>query len=98
MHSNKYEVRLYCTSSTHYAPNSFTNTAVPIEFPPTCEIRVNNRNINANVRGLKKKPGTAPPPNLTPFMSTAPGAACKVELVYVNNATPFVAKVSHSRI
>ncbi|KAG9104412.1 SUMO ligase siz1 [Ceratobasidium sp. 370] len=89
---NKYEVRLYCTSSTHYAPNSFTNTAVPIEFPPTCEIRVNNRNINANVRGLKKKPGTAPPPNLTPFMSTAPGAVCKVELVYVNNATPFVAK------
>ncbi|KAG8720538.1 SUMO ligase siz1 [Ceratobasidium sp. 394] len=89
---NKYEVRLYCTSSTHYAPNSFSTAAVPIEFPPTCEIRVNNRNINANVRGLKKKPGTAPPPNLTPFMSTTQGAVCKVELVYVNNATPFIGK------
>ncbi|QRV76079.1 E3 SUMO-protein ligase pli1 [Ceratobasidium sp. AG-Ba] len=88
----RYEVRLYCTSSSHYAPNSFTNNPVPIEFPPTCEIRVNNKNINANVRGLKKKPGTAPPPNLTPFMSTAPGVTCKVELVYVNNVTPFVPK------
>ncbi|KAG9126524.1 SUMO ligase siz1 [Ceratobasidium sp. 392] len=90
--SKKYEVRLYCTSSTHYAPNAFASTPVPIEFPPTCEIRVNNKNINANVRGLKKKPGTAPPPNLTPFMSNSPGVTCKVELVYVNNVTPFVAK------
>ncbi|ELU41525.1 zf-MIZ domain-containing protein [Rhizoctonia solani AG-1 IA] len=87
-------VRLYCTSSTHYAPNSFTNSPVPIEFPPTCEIRVNNKNINASVRGLKKKPGTAPPPNLTPFMSTTKGTLSKVELIYVNNVTPFTPKAA----
>ncbi|KAJ1311667.1 hypothetical protein OPQ81_010141 [Rhizoctonia solani] len=92
LQTNKYQVRLYCTSSTHYAPNSFTNAPVPIEFPPTCEIRVNNKNINANVRGLKKKPGTAPPPNLTPFMSTMKGTLSKVELIYVNNVTPFTPK------
>ncbi|CEL57495.1 E3 SUMO-protein ligase pli1 OS=Schizosaccharomyces pombe (strain 972 / ATCC 24843) GN=pli1 PE=1 SV=3 [Rhizoctonia solani AG-1 IB] len=92
LQTNKYQVRLYCTSSTHYAPNSFTNAPVPIEFPPTCEIRVNNKNINASVRGLKKKPGTAPPPNLTPFMSTTKGTLSKVELIYVNNVTPFVPK------
>ncbi|CAE6526871.1 unnamed protein product [Rhizoctonia solani] len=92
LQTNKYQVRLYCTSSTHYAPNSFNNLPVPIEFPPTCEIRVNNKNINANVRGLKKKPGTAPPPNLTPFMSTTAGTTSKVELIYVNNVTPFTPK------
>ncbi|KAH7345218.1 PINIT domain-containing protein [Rhizoctonia solani] len=92
LQTNKYQVRLYCTSSAHYAPNSFTNAPVPIEFPPTCEIRVNNKNINANVRGLKKKPGTAPPPNLTPFMSTVKGTLSKVELIYVNNVTPFSPK------
>ncbi|KAF8742178.1 PINIT domain, partial [Rhizoctonia solani] len=92
LQTNKYQVRLYCTSSTHYAPNSFTNSPVPIEFPPTCEIRVNNKNINASVRGLKKKPGTAPPPNLTPFMSTTKGTLSKVELIYVNNVTPFTPK------
>ncbi|CAE6521920.1 unnamed protein product [Rhizoctonia solani] len=92
LQTNKYQVRLYCTSSTHYAPNSFNNAPVPIEFPPTCEIRVNNKNINANVRGLKKKPGTAPPPNLTPFMSTMTNATSKVELIYVNNVTPFAPK------
>ncbi|CAE7100993.1 unnamed protein product [Rhizoctonia solani] len=92
LQTNNYQVRLYCTSSTHYAPNSFNNAPVPIEFPPTCEIRVNNQNINANVRGLKKKPGTAPPPNLTPFLSTTNGATSKVELIYVNNVTPFTPK------
>ncbi|KAF8605057.1 hypothetical protein BDV93DRAFT_470937 [Ceratobasidium sp. AG-I] len=92
LQTQKYEVRLYCTSSTHYVPNTFSSALVPIEFPPTCEIRVNNKNINANVRGLKKKPGTAPPPNLTPYMSTTKGGLCKVELVYVNNVTPFASK------
>ncbi|KAG8919172.1 SUMO ligase siz1 [Tulasnella sp. 417] len=82
-----YQLRLYCTSSTFYtAPTAFrpspVNNPCPMEFPNTCEIRVNNTNLHAQTKGLKKKPGTAPPANLGP--SVRMGANNKVEMLYCN--------------
>lgn len=89
--STKYQLRLYCTSSSYYSlsPAAFrqTNALCPIEFPPTCEVRVNQNQITANMKGLKKKPGTAPPADLTKLVKMVPGASTKVEMVYVNNQT-----------
>ena len=61
----------------------------PIEFPPTCEVRINNVAVTANLKGLKKKPGTAPPPNLAvnpQVIRMSPNYTNKVEMVYVNTA------------
>ena len=57
----------------------------PVEFPPTCEVRVNSRVLTANFRGIKKKAGTAPPADITDLCArTIPGAGNLVEMVYVN--------------
>jgi len=75
-----------------YSPsaNSFrTNTGpCPIEFPPTCEVRVNNVQITANTKGLKKKPGTAPPADLGKAVRMTAQSQNRVELIYVNSQQP----------
>ncbi|KAJ7492670.1 PINIT domain-containing protein [Mycena latifolia] len=89
--SSKYQLRLFCTSSVFYSPthSSFRPNAGPclIEFPPTCEVRVNNVQLTANLKGLKKKPGTAPPPDLGKYVRLTT-ASNKVEMIYVNSQQP----------
>ncbi|KAI0735084.1 PINIT domain-containing protein [Earliella scabrosa] len=92
--SPKYQLRLYCTSSTYYTPPTPTgfrspgSTPCPIEFPPTCEVRVNGTQLNANLKGLKKKPGTAPPPDLGKVVRMAASSTNRVEMIYVNSQQP----------
>ncbi|KAI9462377.1 PINIT domain-containing protein [Lactarius psammicola] len=87
----KYQLRLYCTSSSYFALGAsglrFGGNPCPIEFPPTCEIRVNQVQITASTKGLKKKPGTAPPAYLGNSVRIAPGHQNRVEMVYVNSQT-----------
>jgi E3 SUMO-protein ligase PIAS1 len=64
----------------------------PIEFPPTCEVRVNNVQLTANLKGLKKKPGTAPPPDLGKYARLT-ALQNRVEMVYVNSQQPVQSKV-----
>ncbi|KAG9044124.1 SUMO ligase siz1 [Tulasnella sp. UAMH 9824] len=87
--TSAYQLRLYCTSSNFYtAPTAFRPSPVNgpclMEFPNTCEIRVNNTNLHAQTKGLKKKPGTAPPANLGNSVRTTPGTINKVEMLYCN--------------
>ncbi len=99
-HSSKYQLRLYCTSSSFYSPPvPFRNPLsqpCPIEFPPTCEVRVNGVQLNANLKGLKKKPGTAPPPDLGKATRLAFGQTNRVEMIYVNSQQPTSPKVPFS--
>lgn len=86
--SPKYQLRLYCTTSTFYTSNHMAPrapAACPIEFPPTCEVRVNNAVLHANLKGLKKKPGTAPPADIGKSVRTGQN---RVEMVYVNSQQP----------
>ncbi|KAG5724654.1 E3 SUMO-protein ligase pli1 [Termitomyces sp. T112] len=89
MPNSRYQLRLFCTSSSFYSgPNSFrTAVPCPVEFPPTCEVRVNNVQLTANLKGLKKKPGTAPPPDIGKHcrFTAIPN---KIEMVYVNSQQP----------
>ena len=62
----------------------FGNTPCPIEFPPTCEIRVNQIEIAASTNGMKK-PGTAPPVHLGNSVRVSIGAQNRLEMVYVNS-------------
>ncbi|KAG8219763.1 E3 SUMO-protein ligase [Butyriboletus roseoflavus] len=88
--SPKYQLRLYCTTSTFYSPNPtvFRPPAGPclIEFPPTCEVRVNGTALQANLKGLKKKPGTAPPADLGRMVRM--NGQNRLEMVYVNSQQP----------
>ena len=68
------------------------NYSCPIEFPSTCEVRVNGVQVNANLKGLKKKPGTAPPPDLANYVRFT-SQQNKIEMVYVNSSQPVQAKV-----
>jgi E3 SUMO-protein ligase PIAS1 len=63
-----------------------------IEFPPTCEVRINGTQLTANLKGMKKKPGTAPPPNITSHanLNSLPN---RVEMIYVNSQQPVTNKV-----
>ncbi|KAF8807349.1 hypothetical protein BYT27DRAFT_7164840 [Phlegmacium glaucopus] len=91
---SKYQLRLFCTSSIFYSGvNSFRTNSVPclMEFPPTCEVRVNNTQLTANMKGLKKKPGTAPPPDIGKYARTT-SVANRVEMVYVNSQQPVQSK------
>ncbi|KAF9480995.1 hypothetical protein BDN70DRAFT_876865 [Pholiota conissans] len=90
---SKYQLRLFCTSSIFFAGlNSFRsiNMPCPMEFPPTCEVRVNSTQITANLKGLKKKPGTAPPPDIGKYSKLT--GHNKVEMVYVNSQQPVQSK------
>ena len=95
--SPKYQLRLYCTSSTYYTPDSpFRSpgaTPCPIEFPPTCEVRVNGTQLNANLKGLKKKAGTAPPPDLGKLVRQTANATNHVEMIYLKSQQPGPPKV-----
>ncbi|KAI9512924.1 PINIT domain-containing protein [Russula earlei] len=87
----KYQLRLYCTSSSCFALGAaglrFGGSPCPIEFPPTCEIRVNQVQISASTKGMKKKPGTAPPAHLGNSVRMSIGHQNRVEMVYVNSQT-----------
>ncbi|KAL0951264.1 hypothetical protein HGRIS_007978 [Hohenbuehelia grisea] len=86
-----YQVRLFCTSSTFWTstPSTFRTNSVlcPVEFPATCEVRVNGMPLTANLKGLKKKPGTAPPPDITKFIRGG-NTPNRIEMVYVNSQQP----------
>lgn len=92
----KYQLRLYCTSSTYHVTGSnFRAPNCPIEFPSTCEVRVNNTLVSANFRGIKKKAGTAPPADITALVKRGlgPPVTNSVDMVYVNSTQPVTGKV-----
>ncbi|KAJ7199777.1 PINIT domain-containing protein [Mycena pura] len=76
-----YQIRLFCTSSKFYSPHRPANVDLLIEFPPTCEVFVNNEQIKGSLlKGMKKQPGTAPPPDIRPVR-----AHNAVRMVYISH-------------
>ena len=90
--SSKYQLRLYCTTSTFYTPDLRSSGPCPIEFPPTCKVCINGVPLQANLEGLKKKPGTAPPADLG--MAVRMMGQNRIEMVYANSQPPVARKVS----
>jgi len=94
--SNTHQVRFYCTSAQFYSPAfAAVPTVVPIEFPPVVDIRVNGTAVQgANTRGLKKKPGTAPPVDISKLCRAGTN---RIDFTYMNNSSPFSPKVWGTR-
>lgn len=55
---------------------------VDIAFPTHAELKVNQEDIKVNLKGLKSKPGSTRPVDITSFMRRKPGFPNSVELVY----------------
>jgi E3 SUMO-protein ligase PIAS1 len=54
-----------------------------ISFPHQSEIKVNGGDVKANLRGLKNKPGSTRPVDLTPYLRLKPPAyPNKIEMTY----------------
>jgi E3 SUMO-protein ligase PIAS1 len=47
-------------------------TRIDIAFPSQIEVRINNEEIKANYKGLKNKPGSTRPADITGHVKTTP--------------------------
>lgn len=71
------------------------NTSMPctpsalIEFPIPVELHVNGTLIKDNIRGIKGKPGTSKPGNLTPYIVSPPHLN-KVEMAYAGTKDSYL--------
>lgn len=81
-------MRLYCTSEDYFNPYrpADRQTPAPIDFPQTCEIKLNYGNVPANTKGIKKQVGTASPVDLAKGgkLDITAGAVNRLEVIYVN--------------
>ncbi|KAF9973747.1 SUMO ligase siz1 [Actinomortierella ambigua] len=60
-----------------------------MEFPSVCEVKVNQRNLEANLRGMKNKPGTVAPGNITRLCRLEPTGFNRIDFVYVNTTKKY---------
>ena len=75
--TNRYRLVLFCTQTDRIP---FGNCLV--EFPTHCDIRCNSDTILANLRGIKNRPGTVNPPDITAKAILNPAVANKVDVTF----------------
>lgn len=70
-------VMVFCTVD---APGVHQPT--DIAFPAQVELRVNSETYSGNLRGMKKKPGTTRPADITNLLRKIPNYTNTVSLIY----------------
>ncbi|KAG0263970.1 SUMO ligase siz1 [Mortierella polycephala] len=75
-----YQLMVFCG-----AADGLVGSKVPMEFPHVCEIKVNGRVLEANLRGMKNKPGTVSPANITKLCQLEASSYNKIEFIYANS-------------
>jgi hypothetical protein len=78
--SNHHRLVLFCTQSDRI---HFGNCVV--EFPTHAEIRGNGTLVPANLRGIKNKPGTINPPDITPQCILMQGVNNKIDVTFAES-------------
>lgn len=71
-------VMVYCAADTGL--NQYTKSDVA--FPHQVELKVNLDEVKANLRGLKNKPGTTRPADITDHIRKKPGYPNQVVITY----------------
>lgn len=64
-----------------------------VEFPSHAEIRCNGTVVNANLRGLKNKPGTVNPPDITAQAILMQGVTNKVDVTFAESKASYTAVI-----
>ncbi|KAF9157026.1 SUMO ligase siz1, partial [Linnemannia schmuckeri] len=85
----EYQIMVFCTSVEGAA-----NPPALMEFPHVCEIKISGRVLEANLRGMKNKPGTVSPANITRLCRLDPAEYNKVEFIYANSPKRYYASVN----
>lgn len=73
-----YKVMVFCAADNglnHFSPSE-------IAFPHQVELKVNLDDVKANLRGLKNKPGSTRPADITSFIRKKPNYNNQVTLTY----------------
>ncbi|EST06874.1 Zinc finger, MIZ-type [Kalmanozyma brasiliensis GHG001] len=88
----KYQLKLFCTTTEAHAASLSGRNPATIEFPLTCEARVNNTTLSINLRGSKKHIGRVPPPNLNKDNALVLREARpnRIDLTYTNAPKKYV--------
>jgi E3 SUMO-protein ligase PIAS1 len=73
-----YRVMVFCAPDTGL--NQFS--AVDVAFPHQVELKVNLDDVKANLRGLKNKPGSTRPADITSFIRKKAGYNNQITLTY----------------
>ncbi|KAK6370307.1 E3 SUMO-protein ligase pli1 [Lithohypha guttulata] len=73
-----------CRAMVFCAAESFDSTWKPadIAFPSNSELRCNQEEVKVNLKGLKNKPGSTRPADITPFLRKKTEFLNNVELIY----------------
>ncbi|KAK6362020.1 SUMO ligase siz1 [Orbilia blumenaviensis] len=77
---------LYCAEGTSSGPHH-------VAFPQAIEIRVNGKAVSANLRGLKNKPGTTRPLDVTDYLDKTPGSKNSIMITYALSQKRYLAMV-----
>jgi E3 SUMO-protein ligase PIAS1 len=83
---NPYRLVLFCTQ-TYRCGNCV------IEFPAHAEIRCNGTIVSANLRGIKNKPGTINPPDITAHANLMRGVVNKVDVTFAESRSEYTLTV-----
>lgn len=58
-----------------------------MEFPNPVEIMINSQKIQANLKGMKNRPGTVPPAIITPYIDRSRGLPNRADITYSSSTT-----------
>ncbi|OZJ04438.1 hypothetical protein BZG36_02792 [Bifiguratus adelaidae] len=90
------QLRFFCSSIDNMAQTVGRAGEKPepalLEFPQVSELKVNGGFVTSNLRGLKNKPGTVNPPDITRLCRLA-HTGNRVELVYANTTKKYLAAI-----
>ncbi|KAI8065178.1 PINIT domain-containing protein [Gongronella butleri] len=90
-----YQIRFFCALPPAYSTSATQpSRSQPVEFPTSCELRINHRHIIANtkLRGIKGRPNTVHPAEVTQHLALDQSRNM-VEFIYANTLRSYVASV-----
>jgi E3 SUMO-protein ligase PIAS1 len=77
-HDRNFRVMVFCAADNNLPPFSQSDIA----FPHQVELKCNLDEVKANLRGLKNKPGSTRPADITPFIRKKVGYPNEVQMTY----------------
>ncbi|CUM63366.1 uncharacterized protein PRCAT00000939001 [Priceomyces carsonii] len=84
--NNRIKFYLLCGVQSNKSPSS---TEAPLQFPNPLELHVNGRLLKENVKGIKGRPGTAKPADITLYIKGNPRAN-KIQMVYTTSSETYL--------
>jgi E3 SUMO-protein ligase PIAS1 len=77
-HDSNLKVMLYSTCDPGVGPYAKSE----ISFPQQIEVKVNDQEVKANFKGLKNKPGSTRPADITLYMQMLLGVGNRLSITY----------------